>query len=1543
MLVGNRQYEVVAGLLDIIVVGIGAAVQRTLSDGVNHHGAAAAGLRIAVVVGAADTADLVGVLCLAAVVGLINIVEQRYELSVNIDLALFKSVDLDTTDTLFTGVDVVGCGSDLGTVLCVLILGDLTADLFGSCLGSGSGHIGVPYLINIVAFPCVDGEHDLLGVCDVLLINGGTVGHCAVHDREVGILGIGAVVLFLLCGDLILNGSGTVIDIDIGGSLGVSVDGRGICHRGGLGGSIGIQVDAAAGHNGCSLIAVVIDEIITGRNVSLVVVLSKGNCHGTDQLALILVSGTGGTHGRGLALIGSGAVALTEGCGDLCVSADHGEDVLAVFIGSHFFGNGSLAGGSLVQRFDDDQLCQLVAPGGSHINQNLLTVHCQAGIHTDGAGNGGSDFINGTGGNGEDILAGLLGILGCFKGLGAAAVGIVHRTLDAGTAVDGTGTQSGRLFIFLQLSEVNNQLDRCVGHREGDVRGFGSLLAGGVNQNLGLINAIGLIGVADCDTLDGVAAVGDCTDGDRVTGVGLDGRGNRTVDGRIGIDLQIAAGDLVHTLLHQTVEFFKADQGEHLGNGCILDHAQDTGHDAGNGTKVHGLALTVGILHGSLCQSLCLFDGLAGDVDIRAGGQPCGFGNQRSAVLLHHGHRKEAAEAEAAFRCGRCGHHNGAGIAGAADGRHHFLGGILLRNGGHIGVGFGSQVDAAACVDLTFSGGFRIHKHKAQCQRQGDQTDGRNRRGCNICLTAKACAAAGGNAAGLSQIGPGIRGDDHNGYRETEPLVEFVVGLDIDAGGCFRIHSAAGIQCTLDADVSRTDLDRHGEGYLCKITQLEVEDRLGLNTGCGQRNVVYRIECCGLCDEDSRIGGKIEIPEIEIDTGLRITHAQRSLLRECVGIVIACLDDDVVRTDRTVDGDLLAVDFQIQTGHIDVAQFQSLAGNHEGCEVKLLAVSCLHGQGVALLCGEAQSIIGKGVGYHDGTVILNHAVFNDLDGLVGDAVSQCIDFVCVDGDQLAGLAGSLDHEVAVDDLIGFTVDSLFPNGVGIVGVDLAADGQDIVAFAAVHIQSGDGVGGVHVHIDAVGTCAGIDGNGSLLAAALRGTDCHAVITLAAFHGDGNRFTAVQLHIDFVRTGAAVDHQIAAAGGCCGNRIIAVTGIDGTGAGTTLGIGDGIVFAGAVDGDTGIALCFHNRIDGEVQARHDQFKLIGCVDDHIAVDMGCTLAFGADGVLVDNLAAVISIGIFRQDVDFKTVLQMVRIGTGCIHNDVAVVVARAHHDGDVVAVRIGSCDCIRDCLADGILGGCLSGSDISIVRGVLRRVVVILLQRAILRAGQFRLNLFGRCDTLVGAFNDDIIGDGLTAGLNLIETVHLCGGLVGTAGAAGFGIIYIGRFQSLVGYAVIVIDLSLNHNGEIVDIGQVILFLVTLKQSVQIIFLLTVFIGHHIFNDDRTAFRCHDFFLSDILGFRNRIFLALLRHGSNGQKCAKHTQAERQHQKSGNALPQFTHEFFSSVIFTTWSCHNYPSCFMKHKAAMLHGIIIYYNNVGTSSKSSPWQRDTCTYT
>ena len=227
--VGDDQTQVITCLIHIVIVLVGFAVQRTLLDGVNNHGTAAAGLGIAAVVSSRHTADLIAVFSLACRFSLLNGVENRQILCIHIDLVFFEAIDLYAFNNLLTCSDVIGCGSDLRCVFIIFVLGDDTADFFGSIGGSYSGNVGIPYLINIVTFPGIQCEHDLLRSSSILFIRRRTVGHLAIDNSKLDCT-IVAVLSFLLCSDLVLNGCTTIIDIDIGSRLGISVNGGCICH-----------------------------------------------------------------------------------------------------------------------------------------------------------------------------------------------------------------------------------------------------------------------------------------------------------------------------------------------------------------------------------------------------------------------------------------------------------------------------------------------------------------------------------------------------------------------------------------------------------------------------------------------------------------------------------------------------------------------------------------------------------------------------------------------------------------------------------------------------------------------------------------------------------------------------------------------------------------------------------------------------------------------------------------------------------------------------------------------------------------------------------------------------------------------------------------------------------------------------------------------------------------------------------------------------------------------------------------------------------------
>ena len=261
----------------------------------------------------------------------------------------------------------------------------------------------------------------------------------------------------------------------------------------------------------------------------------------------------------------------------------------------------------------------------------------------------------------------------------------------------------------------------------------------------------------------------------------------------------------------------------------------------------------------------------------------------------------------------------------------------------------------------------------------------------------------------------------------------------------------------------------------------------------------------------------------------------------------------------------------------------------------------------------------------------------------------------------------------------------------------------------------------------------------------------------------------------------------------------------------------------MDGHACLVFRLHNAVDGEVQARHDQLKFLGRVDRNVAVYRGAAFALRADCRLIDDVAIFRRlIGILCQNVELEAVRQFVACG---IHIDVAIVLAFADHDGNVRALRRGSAQRFLDRLVDGIVGLGFSGSDVCIVGGILRSIIIILLQGAELFVRQLLLYIFRGCDGLIGTLDYDVIGDGQRVRLYLIRFGDgRCTAGRAAAGRAAAGRAAgarrsgrIGRLGALVDNAGIVIDLRLNHRGEIVAKGQVLGALsLRVHQSIQII-------------------------------------------------------------------------------------------------------------------------------
>ena len=370
-----------------------------------------------------------------------------------------------------------------------------------------------------------------------------------------------------------------------------------------------------------------------------------------------------------------------------------------------------------------------------------------------------------------------------------------------------------------------------------------------------------------------------------------------------------------------------------------------------------------------------------------------------------------------------------------------------------------------------------------------------------------------------------------------------------------------------------------------------------------------------------------------------------------------------------------------------------------------------------------------------------------------------------------------------------------------------------------------------------------------------------------------------------------------------DRIVTFTGADFGFSGTAAGVGNSIIVLGAVNGNTGIALCLHKTVDGEIQSSHDQFKILGCIDLNISVHSGNAFTLGSYRCLVDDLTLCrCCIGVFRQDVEFKTVVQIICHITCRIYNNIAVIFTGTNHDGDVFAVRGSSGKCFLNSLIDGIVRGCLSGSDKGIIRCILRSIVVLSLQSTELFLSQFFLNFLGRGDAFGCTLDHDLIGHRNCIRLGNIEFGYCRrAGTLGVVSALAAGtrllIFFIGRMEALMCYAGIVENLSLNHNREIIHKGQIFLIFSVLQQIIQGIdflhgcgvicrrFFGTAFgrylrcsfsglLKHDIFhNDSRTVCRCR-FHLSNILCFGDYILIPfLLRSDRHRQIDAQHAQAK----------------------------------------------------------------------
>ena len=173
--------------------------------------------------------------------------------------------------------------------------------------------------------------------------------------------------------------------MDGGRGLGISVNGGSVSHGYRLGRGIRLHIDGSLGvHKALSdLVAFFVQERIANGDIRLVIVLHKSNRHRANQLTLVLVGRTGGTHGRSL---GAGSIGsdLTEGGSYFCLAFTHGEDVPTVGIRRHFFllGDGLSIGAGF--GFLHNQLLQLESGIGIDFHQNLLILFRPRGFDIDG-------------------------------------------------------------------------------------------------------------------------------------------------------------------------------------------------------------------------------------------------------------------------------------------------------------------------------------------------------------------------------------------------------------------------------------------------------------------------------------------------------------------------------------------------------------------------------------------------------------------------------------------------------------------------------------------------------------------------------------------------------------------------------------------------------------------------------------------------------------------------------------------------------------------------------------------------------------------------------------------------------------------------------------------------------------------------------------------------------------------------------------------------------------------------------------------------------
>ena len=1452
----------------------------------NHHDTVLPGLGQALGGGAGHAADLVAVLVLGLTGGaggsfLLDAVQQGQELGIDINLLVGEGscvIDRAFRRSSWSGsVDQAVFAGGLLVASGIGVNHLLAADRLGSLPCRRSGHIGKPDLADVIAVPGVELEGDLLGLAGsgvgVSFVRRAAVLHLGVDYSEVRVGSIVAIFVGLLRSHLILNVGLPIIDVDHSGALGIPVDGRGIRQRNGLGGGLRLHIDLAAFG---------IHKSSSGPDVSLVIVGHKGNRHGADQLSLVLGGAAGGAHVA--AALAGGAGLGPEGGLYLCRSRGHDEDVASIVIRPDLLGKHPL-GCAGAQGLLNGQLVQLIAVRRVNLHQDLLAILGKAGVGGHSAGGHTADLLHRSGGDAECVRSRLGGIGGCHEGVGGAAVGGLHSSLDAGAAVDGPGAQRQCRFTGVQLPEQDHQLHGYVGHHKGEVCGGGTTGTGFRNHHNGLVGSGGLIGVADHSGVDGVAAVGNRPHGNGVALVGFHGSGDGAVLGGRHVDLQLSALDFIHTLTHQVCQFCHPNIAENRGIGVIFNHVQQSGQDSGNGVQAHGLLLAVGALHGSLGPGGGLFRGGAGDVHVTACGELGTFQNQGLAVLEDNGHSEESAEAVAAGGLGR--DHDGAGVAGSDLHIGLLLGSVLLGDGGHVGNRLRRDIDIAAGVDGSRRLADGIDIDKAERQGQGDDADGCDRGGADVDLAHQIRVAAGSNAAAGCQIGVGLCVYDHHRERQTEPLENFIVCRHPDIGGGLGADLSAGVEGAVDGDVRSAELNSQGELDVHQTSHVHAEDGLGLDAGGGEQDAAHGSEDGVLGHFHKSLRGEVKVPEVQLHSGQALVQVRGA---DGAGdaafpmlIRIGSVNGNVIGSNVLIQLDLLAPDFQIQAGEVNLTQAQFLSGDHKLGEINLLVLGSLHGQGSGLdqLQGLLrQHVVGEGVGNGNGAAL--NLLFGDfLLGLVGNAVRQGVKSVGKDFDGPLGAVGNLDGVILVSSGIIALTDRL-----GSLGVNLAAELQDVIAILAVQGNGLRRVGGGQIDVHIVRAAAQIHfhsgaaaagffpGDGNVVTASTGADpDCgllFCLVGIGSFQPEGNLVVAVpgfHRHVSRTPMGA-------------GDGIVAVSGPDLGVPRAGLGEGHGVVLLGAVDGDAGFVPCLHHAVHGQVKSGHDDFKVLRCVDINISVDQGIPLALFAYGGLIDDFPVFrFLVGVLRQNIQLEPVRQ---VFAGGVDLDVPVIHTRRHGDGDVLAVLGSGLQSLGNGLVNGVVGHRLSAPDIGIIGAVVGGAVVVFLQSAEGRVLQFFLNFLRRGHRLPGVLAHDVVGNGDTIGLDLVQIRSR----KSAAGSAAF------RQKILLAHTGIVINLRLNHGGIFVGESQGSVLLPGFQQIFQLVGLLLLAgrlsfarLRHHILNDGGPASLGSQRLLNNVAGFGRFGLLRFFCPGNCGQKSAKQTEAKQNYHNFGNSLSQ----------------------------------------------------------